>query len=186
MPPPAARTARSARRASNAARRNARQKVPLHAAPSQVPGPNSDHVGCLSGGTPGCLTLGKPQCGPVELRCLLRVDDPCEDDCDCAIDLVWVYGPNARCCWAPGHNCVGGLNDSICCSLQCGCESPTTDCYCRNVGCKSSGGTCSANIQCCDGICESGKCCLPQAIACTSTSQCCAGLFCDVGVCDTP
>jgi hypothetical protein len=59
--------------------------TPLQA---KCPGPNSDHVGCLSGGTPGCLTLGKPQCGPVELRCLLRVDDPCEDDCDCAIDLL--------------------------------------------------------------------------------------------------
>jgi hypothetical protein len=52
------------------------------------------------------------------------------------------------------------------------------------------GGTCTADIDCCDGICLNGKCtpnysdCLPLGAACVLSSECCSG-FCDPvkGVC---
>ncbi|MGH2616971.1 MAG: hypothetical protein ACRDJC_17190 [Thermomicrobiales bacterium] len=156
---------------------------------ASCPGETSSHVCCpQAGATPVCLYFNKPQCGPAEYRCLMHLDDPCATDCDCVFDLVCAGAPNPHCCAAPGRGCGDGsvTFDAICCSKQCGCNSPTGPCYCRNEGCKSSGGTCSGNVQCCDGICESGKCCLPQGIACTGTAQCCAGLFCDNDVCDTP
>jgi hypothetical protein len=152
------------------------------------PDGGSSHVCCASQGTPACLPLTKPQCGAAEIRCLLQLDDLCTADCECYFDLVCAGGPEPHCCGAPGRVCGDGDNvyDAICCSQQCGCASPTGPCTCRNDGCQSSGETCTQTLQCCDGICQSGECCLPQGLACTGTAQCCAGLFCDAGFCDTP
>jgi hypothetical protein len=139
-----------------------------------------------TGATVGCSFRNKPQqCPPNGFFCLLGTNAPCSEDCQCGGELICDGGSTPHCCAAPGHSCADGINDAWCCSAQCGCTAPAS-CTCRDVGCKSPGQTCSQTNQCCDGICQSGECCLPQGIACTGTAQCCAGLFCDAGFCDTP
>lgn len=153
----------------------------------RCPGELSSHVCCPhAGASPFCLFSTKPQCGPSEYQCLLQLHDPCTADCDCIFDQVCAGAPPAHCCWAPGRGCGNETLGANCCSEHCGCDSSAGPCYCRNDGCKNPGAACSSSIQCCNGICESGKCCLSQGIACTATAQCCAGLFCNAGLCKTP
>lgn len=155
--------------------------------PLQAPCDHADEGCCpVSGAGIGCLGQGKPQCGSSTFRCLLRTDDPCTDDCDCASGLTCGSGgtPDPRCCLAAGVDCGPNEFDYLCCSLHCGCAAPAS-CTCRNVGCQGLGGGCSQTLQCCGGVCSSGKCCLPLGIACTNTQQCCGVLFCNAGFCDT-
>ncbi len=130
-----------------------------------------------------------PDAGPCNH--LGALDDPCTDDCDCAVDLACRGWPGEQVCavpclaWDGCQDADLGCPDNVVCDLNTGA--------CR---CSCAGDTCPADEQCVMGYCvgcggddhcESLACTDPgadQGVCDYSTATCVCGGTCGDGVCD--
>lgn len=89
-------------------------------------------------------------------------------------------------CGGCGKTCTGG---KVCTAGVCVCPpgKPNT-CGSRCVNLQNDATNCGiCGHQCPAGLaCKSGGCCKPKAAACSTNSDCCAGLTCSGGVCKPP
>jgi len=130
-----------------------------------------------------------PDAGPCTHEGAL--DDPCTDDCGCAVDLACRGWPGDQVCAVPcadWDQCQGvdlGCGNNVVCDLNVGA--------CR---CSCEGGTCPADEHCVmgycvgcsgDGHCDGLVCTDPGAdhgVCLVSTETCVCGGVCGDGVCD--
>ncbi len=130
-----------------------------------------------------------PDAGPCTHEGAL--DDPCTDDCDCAVELACRGWPGEQVCAVPCADYDQCQGAEIGCATDPGCDLNTGACRCP---CQE--GTCPTGQQCRSGYCvgcgDDEHC---QDLTCTnpgadqgvcqhSTGLCVCGGTCGDGVCD--
>lgn len=147
-----------------------------------------------------CLELGPAGCSANEQCCnffdgatcnagtcclpFSHGDGPhvCQRDADCCAGTCHPFAPdNHGCCFELGATATGCSADTDCCNFFNGAACNSARCclpFENRVDCRG-------DSDCCAGVCNVGKCCIPQfRSGCTQDADCCPGLMCTNGVCE--
>ena len=147
---------------------------------------------CFADGAPceralDCCSTGchAGKCGGL---CTVIGDD-CSKDADCCSNIC----SGGRCevdranadCRPTGEDCTSGHSRGCCHE----CDDRTKRCSFGSDTCFAQGVACTADSQCCRGVCTAGKCATPcsaDGAACTSNAACCSAICGATGQCSTP
>jgi hypothetical protein len=130
-------------------------------------------TGCKNGKCGGLCTLEGDSCASNAECC----SDLCQGG-KCQVDLV------NRDCRPTGESCTSGSGRG-CCNT---CNDATSRCAFGSDTCFAQGVTCTADAQCCHGICQNSLCTTPCAAdtgVCTTNADCCT-FNCVAGKCVPP
>jgi hypothetical protein len=157
---------------------------------------------CFAAG--GLFLLGRictpNPCGPptttsstTTTTTLPNPTNPCAGDCDgaCGPDEECAYArPVCACAPAPACGGSGGTCGGNCPAGSSACHFDTFNgfCLCEGPGCGLKGSSCTADQDCCNGLCDASAhycTCLPPQASCTQALDCCSNT-CGAGTCCIP